>query len=60
MLLFLIQVRWSLEIPIENQVVATPLIGKLLFTKYVLPFEILSIVLLAALIGAIFIAKREV
>jgi NADH-quinone oxidoreductase subunit J len=34
-------------------------IGKLLLTKYVLPFEIVSVVLLTALIGAVIIARRE-
>ncbi|MBW6469750.1 MAG: NADH-quinone oxidoreductase subunit J [Methanosarcinaceae archaeon] len=35
-------------------------IGVLIFTQFVIPFEVLSIVLLAALIGAIYIAKGEV
>lgn len=34
-------------------------IGYLLLTKFLLPFELLSIVLLVALIGAIVIARRE-
>jgi NAD(P)H-quinone oxidoreductase subunit 6 len=34
-------------------------IGYLLLTKFLLPFELLSIVLLVALIGAIFLARRE-
>lgn len=34
-------------------------IGYLLLTQFVLPFELLSIVLLVALIGAIVIARRE-
>ncbi len=34
-------------------------IGKLLMTVYVVPFEIVSMVLLAALIGAIVIARRD-
>lgn len=34
-------------------------IGMEIFTIYVFPFEVLSLVLLAALIGAIFIAKKE-
>ena len=34
-------------------------IGKLLMTDYVLPFEVVSIVLLAAMIGAIVLARRE-
>jgi NADH:ubiquinone oxidoreductase subunit 6 (subunit J) len=34
-------------------------IGKSLLTTYVLPFEIVSVVLLTALIGAVIIARRE-
>jgi NADH-quinone oxidoreductase subunit J len=34
-------------------------IGQLLMTDYVLPFELVSALLLAALIGAIIIARRE-
>jgi NADH-quinone oxidoreductase subunit J len=34
-------------------------IGLLIFTHYVAPFEVLSIVLLASLIGAIYLAKGE-
>jgi NADH-quinone oxidoreductase subunit J len=34
-------------------------IGRLLMTKYVLPFEVVSVVLLTALIGAIVIARRD-
>jgi len=35
-------------------------IGMLIFTHYVAPFEVLSIVLLASLIGAIYLAKGEI
>ena len=34
-------------------------VGSLIFSTYVLPFEIVSLLLLAALIGAIVIARRE-
>ena len=34
-------------------------IGTLLMTKYVLPFEVVSVLLLAALVGAVVIAKRD-
>jgi len=37
----------------------TGIIGNALLTKYVLPFELLSILLLAAIIGAIVIAKKD-
>lgn len=36
----------------------TQLVGKLLFTDYVFPFEIASVLLFAAIIGAIVLAKK--
>ena len=35
------------------------LIGNMLMTEYILPFEIASVLLLAALIGAMFIVRPE-
>ncbi len=37
----------------------TELLAKLLFTRYLFPFELASLVLLAATIGAIYLAKGE-
>ena len=37
----------------------TPALGRLLLTTHVLPFEVASILLLAAMVGAIVIARRE-
>lgn len=37
----------------------TETIGRLLMSKFVLPFEVVSVLLLAALLGAIIIAKRD-
>jgi NADH-quinone oxidoreductase subunit J len=34
-------------------------LGHLLFTKYVLPFEISSVLFIAAMVGAVMLAKRE-
>jgi NADH-quinone oxidoreductase subunit J len=34
-------------------------IGKVLYTKYLLPFEIASVVLLVAIVGAVVLAKRR-
>jgi len=34
-------------------------IGELLFSKYLLPFEVTSLILLAALIGVIVLVKRD-
>jgi NADH:ubiquinone oxidoreductase subunit 6 (subunit J) len=39
--------------------VATNLLSTVLFDQYVLPFEIVSVMLLAAVIGGVFLAKRE-
>lgn len=34
-------------------------LGELLFTKYVLPFEVSSILFISAMVGAVLLAKRE-
>jgi NADH-quinone oxidoreductase subunit J len=39
---------------------STQLVGKVLFEKYMLPFEIASILLLVAMIGAVVMAKKKV
>ncbi len=38
----------------------TELIGQTMFTKFLLPFELASILLLVAIVGAIILAKKEV
>lgn len=47
----------------RNQIPATEsntmMLGKLLMTKFMLPFEVVSVVLLAAMIGAIVLARKE-
>jgi NADH-quinone oxidoreductase subunit J len=54
----MISTRWKTN---ELQVGETTIeqIGTLLLTKYLLPFEIASIVLLVAIAGAAFLARRE-
>ena len=37
----------------------TALLGKLLFTQYLLPFEIVSVLLLVAMIGVILLSKKD-
>lgn len=37
----------------------TATIGEVIFSAYVLPFEVVSVLLLAALVGAVVIAKRD-
>ncbi|HEY4414496.1 MAG TPA: NADH-quinone oxidoreductase subunit J [Verrucomicrobiae bacterium] len=38
---------------------STAALGKLLFTEYVLPFEVVSILLLVAMIGVIMLSKKD-
>jgi len=39
--------------------VASDALARLIFSDYVLPFEVVSVLLLAAVIGGVFLAKRE-
>ncbi len=51
---------YSMSLPEQAAVVGTvEFIGKELFTKYLFPFEVTSILLLAAIVGAIVLAKRK-
>jgi NADH-quinone oxidoreductase subunit J len=43
-----------------NQFGTTKAVGMLLFTGYLLPFEIASVLLLAAIVGAVILAKRRI
>ena len=43
----------------SDMATTTPAIGEMLMTSYILPFEIASIILLVALIGAAMIARRK-
>jgi NADH-quinone oxidoreductase subunit J len=59
----LLTVFWSTDWKVSPKLLeldkTAPQIGELLLTKYLLPFEIASIVLLVALLGAAMIARRE-
>ena len=35
-------------------------VGKLMFTNYLFPFEVVSLLLLAAVLGAVVLAKKKV
>ncbi len=50
---------WKVTSPTTEIVKTTSKIGQLLLTTYLLPFEVASVVLLVALIGAAMIARRE-
>jgi NADH-quinone oxidoreductase subunit J len=59
LLIPLARTPWPIKM-IEFPQLNTYSVGYSLFTDYVIPFEIVSLALLAALIGAIYLAKREV
>ena len=46
------------EVP-ERIRVATDALSQVLFNDFVLPFEVVSVLLLAAVVGGVFLAKRE-
>lgn len=46
-------------IPAGQETDSIKLIGQLLFTEYLLPFEAISLLLLVAVVGAVVIAKRR-
>lgn len=50
---------WKLEADAARVGPTTGIIGQALLTKYVLPFELASIVLLVAMVGAIVLAKED-
>jgi NADH-quinone oxidoreductase subunit J len=52
--------RGGLSKEIIERVGHTELIGKSMFTDFLLPFEITSILLLVAIIGAVVLAKRKI
>jgi NADH-quinone oxidoreductase subunit J len=59
----LIWIFWTTDWKVSQQLLTaettTSKIGELLLTKFLLPFEVASVVLLVALIGAAMIARRE-
>tara|TARA_B100000131_G_scaffold306847_1_gene334359 strand:+ start:125 stop:727 length:603 start_codon:yes stop_codon:yes gene_type:complete len=55
-----IKTPWKLPGPASIGEVSTERIGEHLFSDYLLPFEVASILLLMAMIGAIVLARRDV
>ena len=47
------------DLPVDNQQGLVENLGMLLFTKYVLPFEVSAILFISAMVGAVLLAKRE-
>ncbi len=46
-------------VPLSEGFGGTAQVGMLLFSKYLIPFEVASVLLLAAIVGAIILARRE-
>ncbi len=55
-----ITTNWATPGPKAIGEIATERIGEHLFTDYLLPFELASVLLLMAMIGAIVLARRDV
>jgi NADH-quinone oxidoreductase subunit J len=51
--------RWRQIEPVKVETTTINQIGELILTKYLLPFEIVSIVLLVAMMGAAFLARKN-
>ena len=58
-LVFLIQDAFGGKPPIRLQPSTTAQVGATLFRSFVLPFEVVSVLLLAALVGAVVIARKD-
>lgn len=60
---FLVKVHGVVEnLPVvaaKGVVGTTEAVGKLLFTRYLLPFEVTSLLLLVAMIGVVLLSKRD-
>jgi NADH-quinone oxidoreductase subunit J len=59
----ILQVIWTAKpgaaLPTPTLAGATAPLGQLLFTRFLLPFEILSLLLLVAMLGVILLSKKE-
>ncbi len=55
----IIDTNLSAHLPKPQLEGATAPLGKLLFTQYLLPFEILSLLLLVAMVGVILLSKKD-
>lgn len=52
-----VETPWKVQPPVYRETTAS--IGNALLSTYLLPFEILSVVILAALVGAVIMARKE-
>jgi NADH-quinone oxidoreductase subunit J len=64
LLVLIAAIKDSIVMPITEKIVENNQglvenLGQLLFTKYVLPFEVSSILFISAMVGAVLLAKRD-
>ncbi|NJN33190.1 MAG: NADH-quinone oxidoreductase subunit J [Saprospiraceae bacterium] len=52
--------KLQLQSPIDNNLGLINNLGNVLYTQYMLPFEISSILFLAGMVGAVMLGKREI
>ena len=50
---------WKIVHGVSNVKTTTNTLGEMFMTRYVLPFEVASVILLVALVGAAFIARKD-
>ena len=53
------RVQFAVTTPLNPEGGSTLRLGKLLFTQYLLPFEIVSLLLLVAMVGVILLSKKD-
>jgi NADH-quinone oxidoreductase subunit J len=54
----IVKTKWPFQ-NVPSEVMTADTIGKVMFVRYVLPFEIVSVILLVALIGAVIIGGQK-
>jgi NAD(P)H-quinone oxidoreductase subunit 6 len=57
--IMLTRTNWGVDLSVASPVLPIETIGEHLFSDYLLPFELASVLLLMALIGAVVLARRE-
>jgi NAD(P)H-quinone oxidoreductase subunit 6 len=55
----LLRTNWKVDLSVASPALPIETLGEHLFSDYLLPFELASILLLMALIGAVVLARRE-
>jgi NADH-quinone oxidoreductase subunit J len=59
LLIFVVVGRWSVPRGPEGPSGSAGAVGRLLFTSYLFPFELTSVLLLAAMVGVLLLARRR-